>query len=475
MTHGHTESNSFFVTVYFEVVIQEWTLQSVCQIFIPLFDSYCFSNSFALFRVYLRGSGVRYIPFFKKSRAFLLIFHKKAECRYLKCGGCVTEKTTNKNKFFLFVKHFPVQYIIHRNNKGRRKRIQTERLQRMKIKALLLLLFFAAWMLQAKEVIFIPGWLTENAPMREEERMLAETFPGYPITIKRWQSGTEASLLTATRNNSWYELHKPWGEARKKSELFAVEVARYISAMPPEQQREVILIGHSLGGRCVVHTAALLRKENIRIDRVILLGAAIHNTDESLSACGEISLRPALNLYNYQDSVLRYLYANFERSRAAGQVGTKKQFTNFRNFRVTGSDKADTPDLWQQIQNVTLHFIKSYLAELQNALNSPTQKEKIDHDAVWANVSTPAPIPDYFSMPHIGSVSETYNGWTFSCIATENLPVIVRKLIPQSRFTPKYVYIITDPSGRMMMLPSYYLGKWQWNRVKSLIDANGGR
>ena len=69
MTHGHTESNSFFVTVYFEVVIQEWTLQSVCQIFIPLFDSYCFSNSFALFRVYLRGSGVRYIPFFKKSRA----------------------------------------------------------------------------------------------------------------------------------------------------------------------------------------------------------------------------------------------------------------------------------------------------------------------------------------------------------------------------------------------------------------------
>lgn len=404
-----------------------------------------------------------------------MIFYKKAECRHLKCCGHVMGKITNKNKFFLFVKNFPVQYIIHRNNEGRQKRIQTERLHMTKMKTLVLLLFFVAWMLQAKEVIFIPGWLTENAPMLEEERMLAETFPGCRITIKRWQSGTPMSLLTAARNNSWYELHKPWGEARKKSEQFAEESARYISDMPPELQREVILIGHSLGGRCVVHTAALLRKENIKIDRVILLGAAIHNTDDSLSVCGEISLHQALNLYNYQDSVLRYLYANFERSRAAGQTGTKKQFANFRNFRVTGSDNADTPDFWQQIQNVTLHFIKSYLAELKSALNSPTQKEKVDHDAVWANISIPPLIPDYFSLPHIGSVSETYNGWTFSCIAIEDLPVIVRKLIPQSRFTPKYIYIITDPRGRMMMIPSYYLGEWQWNQVKSLIDANGGR
>ena len=342
-------------------------------------------------------------------------------------------------------------------------------------KRLLLMFLFSAFLLGAKEVIYIPGWLTEKATFDQEERLLKDTFPGYSITVKPWASGTPRGLIKKNENESKRELLQRWNKARNNSELFAAEIVRYIAAMPPEQQRETILIGHSLGGRCTVFAAAQLKKENIKINRVILLGSAVNNSDERLKECGEVSLLPALNIYNYRDSVLRFAYANCEHSRAAGQVGTKTQLPNLLNFRIADSDGTSDTNLLNQLLNGTLHFSENYIGEIKNRLNATPVKEKIDHDAVWENITIPALIPEYFSFPLYGKVIETHHDWVYSYFKAETKKlkeIIKQKFNKDLSYLPDELYIITDPRGQMMIIPaSRFLADLQWNQIKGLINA----
>lgn len=196
-------------------------------------------------------------------------------------------------------------------------------------KLLLLLVVSIVSVLSGKEIIFVPGWMTGGALYRKETALLKKTFPGYQVKIWHWES------------------IKSWFDARSCSEKTSVDVANYIAEMPPEQQKEVILIGHSLGGRCAVHTAHHLKEKNIQIRQIILLGSAINRNDNRVSFCVNVSINPVFNFFCEDDHALETyniaeIYAaprqnKFADHSAAGQYGIPNAPGHIWQFKLKPS------------------------------------------------------------------------------------------------------------------------------------------
>lgn len=212
-------------------------------------------------------------------------------------------------------------------------------------KLLLLLCVSIVAGLSGKEIIFIPGWMTKGALYRQEAELLRKTFPGYQIKIWHWES-----------NKSWFD-------ARGNSEKISVDVAKYIAKLPPEQQKKVILIGHSLGGRCAVHTAHHLKENNIRIRQIILLGSAINRNDHRFSSCADVSIKPVFNIfcpddyaletYNCAEIYAAPFKAKLHDHRAAGQRGIANAHRNIWQFKLQ-----DSLHLRETMKRMAAHYSK---------------------------------------------------------------------------------------------------------------------
>ena len=317
-------------------------------------------------------------------------------------------------------------------------------------KLFILLCFSAICILSAKEVIYVPGWLTqkEHQSFNAEKQLLEKTFPGYKIKVMPWDS------------------FRKWADARSRSEDFATDVAEYITSIPADQQREVILIGHSLGGRCVTYTAHHLKEKNIKVNRIILLGSAINNDDPHLNFIGEVSLQPALNVYSYSDNALK-LYAKSEGSCAAGQMGISKPHSNIREFRLRKTYTFKISKNQQEMQRALNHFAQLYLRELSGFLSKTVPDKKIDHNAVWQAVDGDRKQVKK-ELPLIIPETDSYYGWSYINLKDSfEKPVhVLGKKVNSIRISVDMHFVI-DPYGRIMKIESLA----RWHKIKKLLDA----
>ncbi len=202
------------------------------------------------------------------------------------------------------------------------------------------------------EILFIPGFKSKNVPEDEYRRMLESIFPDSAIEILKWESNQ--SLLD-------------WPQAVKLAELSVNGIVEKIERMEAEKRDNLVLIGHSLGGRMAVRTLARLTDKNMRIRRGIFLAAAIPDDDEDIEKAVQSTNMPCINISNREDHVLRKVYGvvgendlEAHLKGALGAYGCRRRLPSLSLLEIKVANGSG---------NVTNHNAKDYFADLSRCIS----------------------------------------------------------------------------------------------------------
>ena len=294
-----------------------------------------------------------------------------------------------------------------------------------------LFLFFGV--IYAGEVVFIPGWLTETAQDGSYEACLRKLYPGKKITVLTWQSNS-VKMDRVIEN----------------ADAFADSVTEYIGKKPEGERSELILIGHSMGGRIVAKTASSLAENGITVGRIVLLGAAV-DFDIDLNDMIRCSREPVINVFSRNDSVLKYLYGNWKQKFAIGFSGAEKPpRDHFIEYRLVAS----APEISNlRLTNATLesvvHLAQIYFNELDriNRGEAKPYSPQYDYSGVVVKKSFLS-IPSEWTIPPVFKMDlrDSYADWLLA-------KTDVRWTTGRKTGKPKEhcitVYFIFDQYGRI--------------------------
>lgn len=170
-------------------------------------------------------------------------------------------------------------------------------------------------------VWFVHGMVSIRDKFEKEMDVLREIYPNAEeVTLKKWNS---PKMNPA-------QMGVAWSISLENSTKFVPELANEIMALPSEKRQRLILIGHSLGGRILVKTSVILKKNNVHVKKIILAGAAINNDDPDIPATFEVSNETVENIINFNDIMLTVYKVGAEFHSALGTgylyITDQKQF-----------------------------------------------------------------------------------------------------------------------------------------------------
>jgi len=263
------------------------------------------------------------------------------------------------------------------------------------------LLFLFLNVVHADDIIFVPGWFTEKAQKDVYELPLQEIYPRKKINIFKWQSNS-LNVKKVLEN----------------ADTFAGQLFEIIKEKTTAEQSELILIGHSFGGRIVVKTASALAENNITIKKIILLGAAV-DYDVDLDSIIKCSKEPIINVFSRNDSVLKYLYGNYQKKFALGFCGSEllsdKHFIQY-SFSISEPLQANIKITNAVVESI-IHLARYYLEELKRIKVGELKPYKPEYDysevvikKSFASIPSNWIIPPVFEM----EVLDSYADWSFT-------------------------------------------------------------
>lgn len=155
----------------------------------------------------------------------------------------------------------------------------------------ILLLMFTTLPLAA-EVFFIPGWQTGVDSSRDGcVRILRDIFPDETISVQSWDG-----------------MDLQWSYVKAKAEAHTRKVLERILAMPEDQRRELVVVGHSIGARIAIEVLCELARRNMKVHSSVFLGGAIGDDDPRIRRSLDAIRFTCCIVYNPDDWVLKYLY-----------------------------------------------------------------------------------------------------------------------------------------------------------------------
>lgn len=207
-------------------------------------------------------------------------------------------------------------------------------------------------------VWYFPGWMRTEKPQEGIVPALEASFPEAKVEFKAWNGDVIWPL--ATKN------------ADEISDKFAAEIA----AMSEEERGNLVLVGHSLGGRIAARVTSKLGSKGLKVKETILMGAALPYKDKDVEAMGNGSELPILAICNPKDVTLKYVYAAFggEWSAAFGANGGLKTLDNCREYVVPASlvKEVSVDRFWADIEalrEVANHHALFYAAALKKIVD----------------------------------------------------------------------------------------------------------
>lgn len=306
-------------------------------------------------------------------------------------------------------------------------------------------LFALACAVCAGEVVFIPGWFTEKTRTVYYETMLRKIYPGKTVTVLTWQSNS-----------------LNMNQVIENADAFADSVAEFIKKKTEKEQAELVLIGHSFGGRIVAKAASDLAKNRIAVRRIIQLGAAV-DFDADLNDMIKCSRDPVINVFSRNDSVLKYLYGNWKQKFAIGFSGAETiPPEHFVQYHITASEpEISNLNFISAALESIIHFSEIYLAELERIQNGELKpyKPKYDYSDVVITksiLSVPSGwmIPPVFQMDLLDSHAE----WV---LAKTDVKWKTRRKNGEQKEHRIPVYFIIDPYGRIAL----------WNLLRAPLES----
>ena len=172
-----------------------------------------------------------------------------------------------------------------------------------------------------------------------------------------------------------------WSTSAANADVAAKRLADEIAATNAAFRSELVLVGHSLGGRVVARTLAELSRRGLKVEQGIMLAPAIPMSDADVVKMGLGCVQPAIVVVNPKDSVLKYCYdiVGGEGAPALGRNGSPVALANVVEYAVpktiTNETKIDAA--WgrsETVKRVCNHLAAFYFTELRRILDGKPSK-----------------------------------------------------------------------------------------------------
>jgi len=236
----------------------------------------------------------------------------------------------------------------------------------------------------ATTVWYVPGWMRTQEPQHGALASVSNAFPDATVEFKRWDGD------------------RFWPHAIVSADAAATNFVNEIAALPKSEREGLVVVGHSLGGRIAARVLAGLAERNLKIERGVLLAAAIPANDAAIAKMGGGSALPVVAVCNPNDLTLRYVYAlaGGESQTAFGANGSLKPATNVVEC-VTPPDIVEQVEIdgsWAKVSAFKeaanhhalfyLYYLRRILAgeKPSGAVMVPQDNPCIDHKVVDAEI-----------------------------------------------------------------------------------------
>ena len=198
---------------------------------------------------------------------------------------------------------------------------------------------------------YFPGWMRCHATDDEALRVAASIFGGGSVDLRDWDGNVR------------------WKKAVANADAEVAHVVAEIAGLSEDLRKQLVLVGHSLGGRIVARTLAQLADLGLKIRQGILLGAAIRDDDSDLLRMGNGLLKPVWVVCNPDDNMLKYVYATVggEGGAALGTNGAAQRLSNCREVAVPQGivRQTDIAAAWvvnDAVKEIANHYAVFYLS-----------------------------------------------------------------------------------------------------------------
>lgn len=316
-----------------------------------------------------------------------------------------------------------------------------------KFYSILFFLLFGVVALCAKpQVIFIHGWQVIPSDFSLAQAHLEIIFPDYEIHFWKWNA-----------EDINFSIAQQYADASAK------DLADSVTKMSPADRKELILVGHSLGGLLAVKAMSYLANQKLKIDRGIFLGAAIPDNDPAIAEAITASQRSNINVYNPQDHLLRDIYGTFnlyqnQRMFALGAFGYANPCLKTSLFQIQAAEYINDYSMLTYINHTAkTHLLSHYLTCLKDNIHSADQAKQGEIDRSTAdhiitipsilftwNLVIPRPIRLLLKEKTMAS----YNQWLLVSFYSPPRQVGFGKLTTS---TPAFnVYCVLDPRARIV-------------------------
>ena len=215
-----------------------------------------------------------------------------------------------------------------------------------------------AGLMSLATVWYVPGWKRCGDPDGAAMAHAVATFPDATVEYCDWDG------------------NKSWKKSFANADSFAVDLADKIEAMPEEERASLVLVGHSMGGRIVVRTMAILADRGVYIQQGIVMAAAIPRDDPDVAKFAQAGLSRSISLCNPDDTVLKRFYTLSKdgwREGALGAEGTATNVENLVEYEVPQTITRDVSidETWAKVQwfkDVANHYAPFYLGFLRTLM-----------------------------------------------------------------------------------------------------------
>lgn len=285
-------------------------------------------------------------------------------------------------------------------------------------------------------VLYIPGWQSQQGEeyaemvrerQEEEIRLLKESFPGCEIVYIYWDNAVS------------------WSACVRNSDSLVRSLVRRIRSLTPEQRANLILVGHSLGGKCVIHIMSDLDKKGMRVRQGVFLAAALPDDAPEIGRAINASQEPVINIYCPTDGTLRLILGLVGSSPPLGAYGNALPYppTRFFQYHVEPQFTGD----WDWIHN---HWSVHYLNQLIRIFSAETLPPNEIHPPEKPIKLPFATTPAYQTDANLSAweTLRTHKGWRL-----QNSNVI------------PFHYRILDRRDRVRA------EAWSWNGIKEAMDS----
>ena len=214
-------------------------------------------------------------------------------------------------------------------------------------------------------VLYVPGWHRCARGEDEALRFVATAFPDAEVSAYDWDGNCA------------------WRKARGNADAAAERLAHELVALSPEERERLTLVGHSLGGRVVVRALARLGRRGMKVQRAVVMAAAIPCDDADIADFAAATVEQVEIVCNERDTMLKFGYRPFggEKAAALGAVGVAAPLANCRVSFVSPETVASAPvaGLWAKVgffRSLAEHYAPFYLEHVrQNAGAEPRQPD----------------------------------------------------------------------------------------------------